>query len=476
MNDHLRMCLRRRATVAIALAAVTFASAARAQRGTARLEGTATDSMHARPLAGAMVLVTRNAPEPAAWFSAMTDERGPFQIDTIPAGRYDIGLWHPLLDSLEVALPNRKIEIEDGQRVRVDFALPSGTTLRAVACPGVTLSPGTGVLLGRVSDADADRPLAEAVVAIRWSEFAVDRATLQVSEQVHTQGVQTDADGLYRLCGLPTESWLMVQVQHAGRGGSVLRATIPDTAGMRVLNVSFSAEGARSFASADSATREGGASLPPLIGSASVSGTVLGETGQPLADVQLRVLETAARARTDSTGRYQLSGLPGGTQVLEAKRIGYRILQQPVPLVRGHDVEMAISLQRIVSLDSIRVVAQRNRYRDFEMNRKRAFGRFLSEEDIAGRNAFQVTDLLRMMPGFRVVGNGFDAKVVSSRGSRSLSGGSCEANVVIDNMQHQDINWLHPSNIGAMEVYAGSVGAPIQFDSQCGVIVIWTKR
>ncbi len=477
MHDRMHMCLfRRLGIVAIVLAAATFATAAHAQRGTARLEGTATDSLRARPLAGAMVLVTRNAPEPAAWFSAVTDERGRYTLDTLPAGQYDVGFWHPILDSLDFALPGRKIELGEGQRVRVDFALPSVATLLAVACPGVPLPPGTGVLLGGVRDADADRPLAGAVVAIRWSDLTVDRTTLQLSEQEHAQGVPTDADGLFRLCGLPTESWLLVQVQHAGRTGIVLRESIPDTMRLRMLNISFSEEGARTFAAADSVAKNGWASLPPLTGSASVSGTVLGETGQPLAGVQLRVLETATTARTDSTGRYLLSGLPAGTQLLEAKRIGYRIVQQPVPLVRGQEVEMAIRLQRIVSLDSIRVVAQRSRYREFERNRKSAFGRFLTDEDIARRHAFQVTDLLRTMPGFRVEGGGFDARVVSSRGTTSLTGRSCDVNIVIDNMQHQDINWVQPSDIGAMEVYAGPAGAPGRYDSQCGVIVIWTKR
>jgi hypothetical protein len=43
-------------------------------------------------------------------------------------------------------------------------------------------------------------------------------------------------------------------------------------------------------------------------------------------------------------------------------------------------------------------------------------------------------------------------------------------------MQHQDINWLQPTDIGAMETYTGPAGAPPLYDSACGVIVIWTKR
>jgi hypothetical protein len=54
--------------------------------------------------------------------------------------------------------------------------------------------------------------------------------------------------------------------------------------------------------------------------------------------------------------------------------------------------------------------------------------------------------------------------------------GPCAANVVIDGMQHQDINLVRPQDVGAMEIYRGSAGAPVEYDSACGVIVIWTKR
>jgi hypothetical protein len=46
---------------------------------------------------------------------------------------------------------------------------------------------------------------------------------------------------------------------------------------------------------------------------------------------------------------------------------------------------------------------------------------------------------------------------------------------VIDGMQHQDINLLPVSDVGAMEAYSGA-SAPMQYDSACGVIVLWTKR
>ena len=77
--------------------------------------------------------------------------------------------------------------------------------------------------------------------------------------------------------------------------------------------------------------------------------------------------------------------------------------------------------------------------------------------------------------GFTVVGEGLDAKVRSTRGLSSFNM-SCDANVVIDGMQHQDINLVAPSSIAGIEIYRGAAGAPAEYDSSCGVVVIWTKR
>ena len=473
------MGFRYRFPLAGALTALVIGlSPAGAQRGTGRIEGAVVDSMHGRPLATAMVLVTRLTPEPAIWFSAVTDARGRFRLDTLPAGRYTVVLAHPLLDSLELTLPSKEVELAEGGHAQLALALPSGATLRAIACPGVTLPPGTGVLLGQVMDADTEQPLADAVVAVSWSDLAVDRTTLQATYGSRTEGIRTGAQGLYRLCGVPTDSWLAVQAQRAGRAGTVVQAIVPDSAGVATLNLSLSAGATRPIA-ADSAAESNLAEQPLLTGTASLAGTARDAAGQPLAGVQLRVLEATGSTRSDSGGRFTLGGLPAGTQILEAKRVGFRIVQQPVQLRTGRSVEVEVHLARIVSLDSIRIVAQRSRYPEFEQRRRSGFGQYLTEDDIARRNPMELSDLLRMTPGFRVYGSGFEARVESSRarGSSFGFGRPCTtANVVIDGMQNQDINWLRPHDVAAMEVYPGPAGAPVQYDSRCGLIVIWTRR
>jgi hypothetical protein len=216
-----------------------------------------------------------------------------------------------------------------------------------------------------------------------------------------------------------------------------------------------------------------------LRGTASVTGIVRGPDGQPLANATVRVVDAAGLARSDAQGRFALSDLPGGTQLLEAKRLGYLIGQQPVDLRAGRATTQDVSLARIVVLDSVRVTAQRARIRDFERRAAsgNATGNLLTGAEILRRQVSETGQLFRggRILGFSLVGDGVGAKVRSARGVGSFRA-DCDANIVIDGVQHQDINLVAPESIAGMEVYRGASGAPIEYESPCGVIVIWTRR
>ena len=99
----------------------------------------------------------------------------------------------------------------------------------------------------------------------------------------------------------------------------------------------------------------------------------------------------------------------------------------------------------------------------------------LREEQVAALHPRETSDLFRNMLGFTIVGQGLDAKIRSARGLASLNL-ACDANIVIDGMQHQEINLIAPENIAAIEIYRGAAGAPPEYDSPCGAVIIWTRR
>ena len=450
------------------LASAIGATALGAQAtGAGTIAGTITDSARARPAAGATVLLTRLSPEPPELRTTVTDEKGRFHFDTLVAGRYTVAFATDYLDSLSINMPPREVMLADGRLERVDFATPSGATLRAAACPGLGLSSAQGAVIGDVANADTDQPLGGAQVAVSWTELSVDSALHAVTTP-RGGVVAADSLGHYRLCGVPTDTYVMVQVQDSGRAGSPLTLTVGHEGGVIRRDLSLSLASARSIAVLDSAAaavaRHDTVTVPLLTGTATLGGVVRGAAGM---------------ARTDTAGRFTLHGQPAGSQLLETRHIGYLLGQSPVELRSGKTSSVNVTLARIVSLDSIRIVAQRSRYPEFESRRRSrsGAGRFLDEEDIDRQHVMQASDLLRMVHGFRVEGSGLDAKVYTTHGNFEMSSmGPCEANIVVNGVEHQDINLLDPTTIGAIEAYADPAAAPVQYDRPCGVIVIWLKR
>ena len=435
-----------------------------------RLEGTVTDSTRSAPLAGARVSVTRLGVEPETTHVAKTDAKGQFAFERLDAGDYAIGFSNDLLDSLEFGGPARRVAVRPDGVARAELATPSGTTLRALACPGMTLARGTGALLGIVTDVDSDKPLVGAQVAAMWTELTFDRGILQAMTLERSGGAITDSLGQYRLCGVPTDSWLLVQVQHRERIGSAFQLSIADASGVQVRHLSFSREGAHERAVLDSALRDSTRRLSPLAGTATLSGMVRGSGGRPIGDAEVRVVGSAPTARTDANGWFTLTGLPSGTHELEVRELGFPVQRLPVELRRGSTLRREILLQGVQTLEGMRTVARRSHYEKFETNRRLSLtGLFLTQEQIEKRHVQNTSDLLSSFPAFRVVGQGADAVVLNTRGG-------CRPNVVVDYLPFQDINTIPPSLIAGIEAYPTTNGAPAEYRNLCGVIRIWVKQ
>ena len=453
-----------------------------------RLEGTVKSPVHSRPVQKSSITLARLEPaEPVVSFGARPDERGRYKLDSLPAGRYMIQLTHEMLDSLDLAMPTDEVNIVAGQTARAQFSLPSSIALRNAVCRGLTLTTGTGAVAGRVANADTDRPLANADVAISWTDMNVDAKTLRSSLEEHTGWVRTGPRGEYRICNVPVGSWLLIQLQYAGKASNVVRVSVSEEEGVVMRNLSLSLDASPTLGKLDSigavapdaasdVTTDDRLSAMQLVGTATVTGTVRGVGGRPVSGVEIRVVNARSTTRTDDQGRYLLGGLPAGTQLLLVRRIGYLIGDVAVELRPGRSIVQDVQLQRVVSLDSMRVIAQRARYAEFEENRRNnPFGRFLTLDEIEQRHVLEVGQLLEHLAGFSVRGSGPDA-VVFSNSARNSRSNCAEANVVIDGADHGHINYVPPREVAAIEAYPEPAGAPGQYRAECGLVVIWTKK
>lgn len=443
------------------------------QASSGSIEGEITDSVRVAPLTGALVSATRVAAGRESTFVATSDAQGHFRFDGLAVGEYAMRFASPMLDSLQYGGPTTQVRVTPGGVTHAALAVPSGATIRGMACPGVEFPAGSGALLGLLTDAESGKALEGASVAVAWSDLAINPKKKALAEDKRVARVKVDPSGQYRLCGLPTDDPLLVQVQVNGRAGAVLHMTIPEGPGVLVRDIEYSVSGSHSLTDSTAASTAASTQPGAPVGNARLAGTVRDGTGQPVPGAQVRLLGTAVATRSDEHGAYLLAGLPAGTQEVEVRRLGFGIARGPVTLRSEQRSRLDVVLDRVATLESFNVVARRWRYAEFEQRRKESLdGRFLDETAIRKMNLNSSADYVNALPGFRAVHVRWgEVKIVS------MSDPGCSPVILVDDLPINNIEQLPiPAALGALEVYRGTAGAPPSHRSPCGTIIFWTRR
>lgn len=477
------------------------------------------DSLHDQPLAGANVLIS------GAAAPATTDARGryAFNLDSIPEGLHSIGFFHPLLDSLGIAAPPKKVSTKRGEPVSVDLAVPSAATLLAALCPDSTLSGKRGILMGVVRDAQTEGALAGALIVVMWTATEIGNSSIsKIPQALNTRSM---SDGSYRVCGVPPGLPFRAQARLNGKATGWIDMELPP---FRLINRGFlvgdrpqtvasqRAAAGTSAAAAGAATGgapTGGAAAPSgagaapaaagaraagtpppgtvtmlidstvKLGDAVLTGTVVGADGNPLEGAQVLLLGSTLGAHADSRGRFHLAGLPAGTQTFEVRLLSYLPRRYTVDLSAKHENTLAATLDsRATVLSQVEVKAKpTGDMAGFEERKKKGLGMYITEEDIHNKAPISFSDIFRGIPGVSVV---FDGSEYFVQITRAVTGMGCPVAWIVDGSPllaaSNDIDAMfNPADIAAIEIYRSAIEAPVQYqvaDSRCGVIVVWTKR
>jgi hypothetical protein len=456
-------------------------SAAPAQSTLGAVIGSIYDSVHTGPLTGAAVLVV-GSPR-----MAFTTERGAFGIDSITPGTYRLRIEHPVLDSLGVQFVTDSFTVTPGGRHAMSLAVPSNETLVALSCPAARRRLGPSAIIGRVLDADTDAPVDSVRVSFVWQQLSLTAGLKNVAV---IREARSDADGVFRICGIPNDVEGTLQAEKGPIRTSEVKITFQGqpliVQGLRIGNTATVARVA-----ADSARAAEGAQprfSRPVIqrGQAVLTGRVVAANGQPMVGARVDVQGTESVAQTNQAGEFRLTDLPSGTQTVVARQIGFAPVEQAVNLSTRAPATVTITMSQPAQVLSP-VVVEAERDRGLErvgfQDRKRALsGYFLTGDDVMKRGPNMLTDVFRTVPSLRVERDGlYDYKVVSSRAT--MLGANC-VRFFIDGTPYRAIypgdvdRMMPPSEIGGIEVYDGS-SSPIQFqvagESACTTIVIWSK-
>lgn len=139
-----------------------------------------------------------------------------------------------------------------------------------------------------------------------------------------------------------------------------------------------------------------------------IAGTVVDTAGRPIAGVDVVASAEHARTKTDSAGRFEIRDLESGQYAVRVRRIGYLPERMTADIDKGGKADLKIELKpRPAFLDSVFVVAQsglcpERSYVGFICRRRKGKGVYLTDDDIFDKNAREIGDVFRGVPGFRI--------------------------------------------------------------------------
>ncbi len=453
----------------ILIAALTRSVPALAQGAT--VSGVVYDSIARAPLAGAMVqLVAPAAPA----LTATADSAGRYRIAGVPDGRYTIGFFHPMLDSLVVEPVLREVTVERGQSVRADLAIPGPARLRSAIC-GNQADSGA-VLTGTIRNARDGSTVAGAEAVATWLEITLTPRGYVPGRPRRT--VKANDTGWFALCNVPAGGVMTLSAGHGSDSSDVIDLEVPRAGYLRRdLYVGSS----RTIVIGDT-TRVDTAALAPRrvhLGDVRLTGTVMtAEGARPVAGAQVGIVN-GPQARANERGEWTIVDAPAGTRVLEVRAVSYYPVRQAIDVMPGI-APVGVKVHTLKAmLDTVKVTASRLRGRDITgfLERSRAGpGRYITEERIARRAPREISEMFHMVPGMKLEGH-----VIKSLTVRGAFG-RCRPTFFIDGSQFDlvtvdDIDdWIRPSDVAGIEIYTEH--APPQFQnamSGCGSVVIWTK-
>lgn len=220
-------------------------------------------------------------------------------------------------------------------------------------------------------------------------------------------------------------------------------------------------------------------------GTGGIRGIVRDSAGYGITGVQVSISRSDLRFETDDKGQFQLAKVPAGPVSLHFRRLGFRPDTIDLTVLAGRVVPLDVNLSRVAIALAPVVITGRAALTGwragFYARKERGGGHFITREDIDRRNPGALTDMLRMIPGARIVtSRGIIPNQIRFRNERCapltwLDGAPLTAGEF-------DLDALSPRSIEAIEIYAGSGTIPAQFHvssaitSQCGTIVIWSRE
>ena len=214
-----------------------------------------------------------------------------------------------------------------------------------------------------------------------------------------------------------------------------------------------------------------------------VTGLVRDSAGTVVAGAEVGIVGALGRGTTGSDGSFRMAAVPVGRQTIVVRRLGFRPDSAVVQVAGGDTARVSLTLAAMAyRIAPVVVEAGRPRYTGrmagFNERRDRGMGHYFTAEDIDRRNPMRVSDLLRTVPGLRVIPQRNGENLITLRNQRCtpfiwLDGAPATAGFL-------NPDYFSPNTLAGIEVYAGPATVPselmgVRGRGGCGVIALWSR-
>ena len=442
------------------------AKAAAILPGTGSIMGVAVDSLHDQLLvqAGVSVLGLKGR-------HTVTTAGGLFRIDSVPPGRYVLELTHPTLDSLGIRVLSDTVAVTDGQIQTIEIAIPSVRTVTTTVCSAAKLRFGPGVILGRVVDADTDKPATGAEVSVAWTETEVSPA-FGVRNSPRVRKATVAPDGTYRICGVPPNFTGSLQAIRGDAKTAEVPVQVLDQAlSMRILFMPPAGVAASDSMQTGPVRK---------VARGVITGKVTNAGGVPVSGARISVQGSVSSTSTGPDGKFTLTGVMPGTQSILVRLVGYSAVEMPLDVTSLETNQVTVRLGTFTPiLSSVDVTAKSDPLEStgFERRRKMGMGKYMDLDAIEKAHPTYTSDILRRIPGIYVTGSGSSATVATTRSQ------GCVAFNIDNNPVATDAGQSIDQIVGTQDVVAVEFYQPVDVPMEltagsnngCALLVIWTK-
>lgn len=445
-----------------------------------RLTGTVIDSASGAPVGGARLALGGTS------LTSTADIKGHFEFAGALPGEYALDVHTASLDSVG-AVYQRSLTFADWT-TSIVIRVPNAREISATLCGRSTAG---GVLLGTLRGSADSLARRNARVMADWQVASTtgEGSAAGTTNTPRSMSVHADANGMFRLCGVPLSTAITVRAESDGAAAKPVGVHVSSTS--RFVRVDL-----------------------PLDPTAMVAGTFAGvvlvdSTKTPIGGAEVSVPELGLATLSDERGVFRLRDVPPGEQHVVVRRVGYGPLDTHLTFVAGRSIQRTVYLGRVAMLDSVIVTDKMSdrALADFDNNRRLGLGHFLTRDDLKVLEGVTTGAALQTIPGIAIARSrlGPYAWVQTNRGTAAFgtllpdkgdqtrgAKQGCyaviylDAQVVFGNRQLGsnleplfDINSIPVSEIEAIEYYASPAETPARYNTlnaTCGVLVIHTLR